>query len=81
MVRFLADAALNHAVVTGCRRREPLLDFRSANEAGLEGLPDTEVLAMASEQNRILVTSDFRTMPWHFAQFLETQGNCQVSFL
>jgi hypothetical protein len=33
MIRFLADADLNHAIVTGCLRREPAMDFLSANEA------------------------------------------------
>jgi hypothetical protein len=30
MIRFLADASLHHAIVTGCVRREPALDFLSA---------------------------------------------------
>lgn len=29
MIRFLADADLNHATVKNCRRREPALDFLS----------------------------------------------------
>jgi hypothetical protein len=56
MIRFLADADLNHAIVKGCRRHEPAMDFLSANEAKLEGLPDADVLAIAAEQDRILVT-------------------------
>ena len=63
MVRFLADADLNHAIVKGCRRYEPALDFLSANEANLQGVPDPGVLAFAAEQDRILVTHDFQTMP------------------
>jgi len=54
MVRFLADASLHDATVTGCRRREPAMDFLSANEANLEGIPDPEVLAFATQQDRIL---------------------------
>lgn len=34
-IRFQADADLRQAIVTGTVRREPRLDFRSANEAGL----------------------------------------------
>jgi hypothetical protein len=56
MTRFLADADLNHSIVKGCRRHEPAMDFLSANEAKLEGLPDADVLAIAAEQDRILVT-------------------------
>jgi hypothetical protein len=68
MIRFLADANLHGAIVTGCLRREPAIDFLSANEAKLEGVSDTEVLALATHQNRILVTSDLRTMPSHIGR-------------
>jgi hypothetical protein len=75
MVRFLADASLRHAIVRGCRRREPSMDFLSANDAKLEGVPDPDVLALAAEQDRILVSHDFQTMPRHFADFLEVRGS------
>ena len=81
MIRFLADASLHDAIVTGCLRREPTIDFLSANEAKLEGIPDPEVLAFATHQNRILVTSDLRTMPRHFGDFLEAHGQCAGVFL
>src|SRR5258708_12585656 len=81
MVRFLADASLHHAIVRGCRRREPGMDFLSANEAKLEGVPDPGVLARAIEQNRILVTHDFKTMPQHFADFLQTHGSSPAVLL
>jgi len=81
MVRFLADASLHDAIVTGCLRREPAIDFLSAHEAALDGVPDPEVLAFATRQNRILVTSDLRTMPRHFGDFLETNGRCAGVFL
>jgi hypothetical protein len=44
-VRFLADADLNKAIVTGILRREPLLDFLTAHAAGLRGMNDPEVLS------------------------------------
>jgi hypothetical protein len=50
------------------------LDFLSANQAKLHGLPDPEVLALAAEHDRILVTHDRQTMPGHFGEFL-VQGN------
>lgn len=40
MIRFLADASLRDAIVSGCLRREPTIDFLSANDANLEGVPD-----------------------------------------
>ena len=81
MIRFLADASLHDAIVTGCLRREPAIDFISANEARLEGVPDPEVLAFATRQDRILVTSDLRTMPRHFGDFLGSNGQCAGVFL
>jgi hypothetical protein len=81
MIRFLADANLHGSIVTGCFRREPAIDFLSAHEATLEGLPDHLVLAFATRQNRILVTSDLRTMPHHFGDFLEANGKCAGVFI
>lgn len=70
MIRFLADASLHHAIVTGCVRREPALDFLSARDAKLDGIADPDVLTLAAAQGRILVSHDFRTLPGHFAAFL-----------
>jgi predicted nuclease of predicted toxin-antitoxin system len=66
-VRFLADADLNYAVVQGLRLREPFIDFKTANDAGLEGLADPEVLELAAREERVLVSHDKSTMPVHFA--------------
>jgi predicted nuclease of predicted toxin-antitoxin system len=69
-VRFQADADLNAEIVAGVRRREPSIDFQTADEANLRRLRDPEVLALAAQENRILVTHDRRTMPRHFADFI-----------
>jgi Domain of unknown function (DUF5615) len=81
MIRFLADADLKRGIVSGCLRREPRMDFLYANEADLEGVPDPSVLALAAEQNRILVSHDFRTMPRHFGDFLQARGFSPGVFL
>ena len=81
MVRFLADASLHEGIVSGCIRREPTIDFLSANDASLEGMSDPDVLALAAQQDRVLVTSDLRTMPRHFGDFLEAHGHCPGVFL
>ena len=70
-IRFLADADLDGAIVRGIRRREPSIDFKSANDAGLEGLLDPEVLGLAAAEGRILVSHDTSTMPVHFAARLQ----------
>ena len=75
MIRFLADADLNEGIVAGCLRREPEMDFLSANDAALEGMPDREVLALAAVQDRILVSHDFHTMPRHFGKFLQADNS------
>jgi hypothetical protein len=72
MIRILADADLNERIVAGCLRREPEMDFLSANDADLEGVPDPEVLALAAAQDRILMSRDFHTMPGHFGNFLQS---------
>jgi hypothetical protein len=80
MVRFLTDASLHERIVGGCLRREPGMDFLSS-EAKLERVPDPDVLALAAREGRILVTSDLRTMPRHFGDFLEARGYCPGVFL
>jgi Domain of unknown function (DUF5615) len=80
VIRYLADASLRHSIVLGCRRREPALDFQSAAEARLEGLPDTAVLAIAAANGRILVTQDFQTMPSISATFLSKAGTVPASY-
>ncbi|MEA5421054.1 DUF5615 family PIN-like protein [Spirulina sp. CCNP1310] len=69
-VLYQADADLNQAIVTGVLRREPTIDFQSAFVAELEGVKDSEVLAIAAQQGRILVSHDRRTMPSEFAEFI-----------
>ncbi len=68
-VRFLADNDLNEAIVRGVVRCDPRVDFRSAHSAPLHGLDDSAVLALAAEDNRILVSHDFHTMLIHFREF------------
>ena len=80
MVRFLADASLHDAIVTGCLRREPAIDFLSAHEARLEGVPDPNVLAFATQENRILVTSDLGRCPATSATSLKRTASVRASF-
>ncbi len=80
-IRFLADASLHHGIISGCLRREPAIDFLSAITAKLEGIGDPEVLRIAADDDRILVTHDFQTMPGHFANFLMEKGESPGVFL
>jgi Domain of unknown function (DUF5615) len=72
-LRFQADVDLNQIILRAACRREPALDFHTAEMAGLVGLPDPEILAHAAEDGRVLVTHDLQTMPRHFAAFITTR--------
>jgi hypothetical protein len=77
-VRYQADADLNHAIVTGVLRRESAVDFQSAFAAGLEGVKDPEVLAIAAQQHRVLVSHARKTMPSEFAEFIANSQSAGV---
>ena len=68
-IRFLADADLNRAIVSGVVRRESSIDFLTAQAAGLRSMNDPQVLALAAESKRVLVSHDVGTMPAHFRKF------------
>lgn len=72
-IRFQADADLSESIVWAVRREEPTIDFQTANEANLEGLGDDIVLALAASENRILLSHDRKTMPYHFGDFIQHQ--------
>ncbi len=80
-VRFQADADLNYTILLAAVRREPAMDFRSAVQADLAGIPDLEVLASSAKDGRILVTHDFKTMPTHFADFVHSNVSAGVLLL
>lgn len=74
-VRFQADADLNLAIVKATLRREPGIDFQTAHVAELSGLHDRDVLALAAQAGRLLITHDRKTMPRHFADFIMQKTN------
>jgi uncharacterized protein DUF5615 len=72
-LRFQADADLNEDIVNGVLRRESAIDFRTATSAGLAGLSDLEVLSLAAQGGRILVSHDGKTMPQSFGKFIQNK--------
>ncbi len=81
-IRFQADADLRQAILAGVIRRQPDVDFQSANEAGFEGIKDPEVLAIAAREKRVLVvTHDRKTMPVEFGLFVTSQSSSGVLIL
>jgi hypothetical protein len=71
-LRFQADADLHQLMLHAVIRREPALDFQTAAAAGLAGLRDAAVLALAARARRVLVTHDQKTRPSSFAAFIAT---------
>ena len=70
-LRFQADADLDPEIGRGLRRREPAIDFLGARGVIPDGTPDPEVLRLAAEAGRVLVSRDVTTMSVHFRRFIE----------
>ncbi|MGH9663063.1 MAG: DUF5615 family PIN-like protein [Bryobacteraceae bacterium] len=60
---------LDGRILRGLRRAAPEIDIHTAAGAAVEGLKDPEVLRIAADSGRILVSQNRRTMPAHFARF------------
>jgi hypothetical protein len=69
-VRFLADEDLDSAIIRGLRSREPAIDILDVKTAGLRGTKDPELLEIAAEQGRILITHDRNTMTGYLRERL-----------
>ena len=76
--KFLADANFDLVILAAARRREPGLDFQTAPDTGLVGMEDPDVLAVAARAGRVLLTHDIRTMPRHFAAFIDEHTSTGV---
>jgi len=63
MLRLLADENFNGDTVRGLLLRQPDLDILRVQDVGLSGAEDTDVLAWAAENDRIVLTHDRATMP------------------
>ncbi len=61
-VRHQADNDLRRAIAHGVVRRELQMNLRSAQAARLDAVPDPDVLALAADEDRILVSHDFESM-------------------
>jgi hypothetical protein len=57
-VRFLADEDIDVDIVDGLRAREPSIDILDVKTAGLRGSDDPALVALAAQQNRILISHD-----------------------
>jgi predicted nuclease of predicted toxin-antitoxin system len=62
-MKFLADENFEGAIYRGLLRRSPDLDIVRVQDVGLSRTHDPEILAWASDEGRIMLTHDRRTMP------------------
>lgn len=72
-IKFQADADFSETIIQALQRREPRIDFKTADAGKIHGLLDPAVLAAAASEGRILVSHDHHTMPVHFANFIAAQ--------
>ena len=63
MLRLLAAENLNGDIVRGLLLRQPDLDIVRIQDVGLAGADDTEILAWAAANSRIVLTHDRATLP------------------
>jgi hypothetical protein len=68
--RFQADADLDADIGRGLQKREPAIDFRGAAGVIPDSTPDPEVLQIAADAGRVLVSRDVSTMFEHFDRFV-----------
>jgi len=62
MLRLASDTDVHGGIIRGLRRRLPEIDLVRARDALPEGTPDTEVLAWAAAEDRVLITNDRNTI-------------------
>jgi hypothetical protein len=80
-IRFQADADFNQQIVRALLRRQPTIDFQTADEGQIRDLNDLDVLTAAASEGRIVVTHDRSTMPVHFANFMARKDSPGVFIL
>ena len=61
-VKYLLDEHLPYALFAGLKRRDPAIDVVRVQQSGLRGAEDPEVLALAAEESRIVVSKDKATL-------------------
>jgi hypothetical protein len=73
-IQFQADNDLKRIIADATLRREPRIDFQTAQAARLDDLDDEAVLRLAASQSRVLFSHDKRTMPKALASFVASGG-------
>lgn len=74
MLRLASDVDVHGDIIRGLRRRSPDIDLVRVQDVLPENTHDTEVLAWAAEENRVLVTNDRNTMVGFVFQRVASQA-------
>ena len=77
-IKFLADACFNLKIAAGVVRRHQSIDFLTSATVNLTGMPDVDVMALAANEQRVLVTHDTHTMSVTFSEFLNSRTSAGV---
>ena len=72
-MKFLVDENFNNRIIRGLLRRLPSLDLLRVQDLPIAGSDDRSVLTWASEDGRVLLTHDRRTIPYYAVERL-TEG-------
>lgn len=65
MLKLVSDENFDGDILRGLYRRRPDLDVVRVQDVGLNATPDPDILAWAAVEDRILLTHDRDTMPFH----------------
>jgi hypothetical protein len=71
MLRLASDVDVHGAIVRGLRRQRPQIDLVRVQDLIAPTSHDTEVLAWAANEGRILITNDRNTMIGHAMERVE----------
>jgi predicted nuclease of predicted toxin-antitoxin system len=75
-IRYQADNDLDKRIIDSVTRLIPDADFKTSPEAGFHtGTLDPDILRIAAEDNRILVSHDLKTLPHHFGRFIDQNSS------
>jgi len=61
--KLLVDENLMRRIVQGILRRNSEIDILRVQQVGLSGVGDPEILEWAAQEERVLLTRDFKTVP------------------
>lgn len=71
-LRFAADENIDNDILRGLLRREPNFDMIRIQDTSAYQQDDLEVLNWVSNENRILITHDAKTMPKYAYERLQS---------